>query len=306
MTARPVPAADPVVPTTRIPYGDGTNVLATDADFTFDPGTFSNGVLTVNRIIDNVTAPGGQFVIQGADATVSVPNGHSVSITGGAGDVTGGTGGGFFLTGGSGRVASGGFAIDAGDAIPGYGGDGGSITVNAGAGDGAGVNGTVTFTTASGTSFVLDNNYIAFGAGTAGFGISVVDNAGVLNFGAFTAVGTEVPQPVAAIGLHQALSDLGWREAGSPNAFALDYTNTATVGNVTINKISGQVNMAALATTLTLTNSTITANSHVMLTFASNPGVSTALYAVAAAGSCTINAFTALVNQTKINFLVVN
>lgn len=96
-------------------------------------------------------------------------------------------------------------------------------------------------------------------------------------------------------------STLGWRQ------LFLDYTNTATVGDVTMNKASGTVNLGAAGTTLTLTNSLITANSRIMLTLASNPGVAIgSLYAVPAAGSCTINVTTAVVNQTKIAFEVIN
>jgi hypothetical protein len=96
-------------------------------------------------------------------------------------------------------------------------------------------------------------------------------------------------------------SSLGWRQ------LFLDYTNTATVGNVTINKASGTVNLAALGTTLTLTNSLIATTSRIMLTLASDPGSAIgSLYAVPAAGSCTINVTTAVTNQTKIAFEVIN
>jgi hypothetical protein len=85
-----------------------------------------------------------------------------------------------------------------------------------------------------------------------------------------------------------------------------DFTNTATVGNVTINKAAGQVIMGAAANTLTLTNSLITANSQIQLTFAANPGVAVPLFAVAAAGSATINTTANVVNQCAINFNVTN
>lgn len=88
----------------------------------------------------------------------------------------------------------------------------------------------------------------------------------------------------------------------------LDFTNTGTVGSVTINKASGRVNLAAAGTTLTLTNSLITAASKVMLQMASAPGnaVAVSWVAVSAAGSCVITCTPAVTNQTAIDFLVIN
>ncbi len=101
--------------------------------------------------------------------------------------------------------------------------------------------------------------------------------------------------------------DLGAASVGFKRLY-LDFTNTATVGNVTINKASGRVNLGAGGTTLTLTNSLITAASRIFLNADSAPGnlVAVQFYAVAAAGSCTINAVPAVTNQTAIDFLVVN
>lgn len=84
-----------------------------------------------------------------------------------------------------------------------------------------------------------------------------------------------------------------------------DYTNTTTVGNVTINKVSGQVIMGASASTLTLTNNLIKSGTRIFLTFAGNPGLAVSLYAVASSGSCTINTSAAITNQTPINFQII-
>lgn len=86
----------------------------------------------------------------------------------------------------------------------------------------------------------------------------------------------------------------------------LDYTNTGTVGSVTINKASGTVNLAALGSALTLTNSLITANSHLIVTLASDPGVALAIWTVCGAGSATINTRPATVNQTAVDFVLIN
>lgn len=88
----------------------------------------------------------------------------------------------------------------------------------------------------------------------------------------------------------------------------IDYTNTGTVGAVTINKASGRVNLAAAGTTLTLTNSLITAASHIFLQESSAPGnaVAVSYSVVPAAGSAVITAVPAVTNQTSIDFLVIN
>jgi len=84
-----------------------------------------------------------------------------------------------------------------------------------------------------------------------------------------------------------------------------DYTNTATIGAVQIDKMSGRVNMAAAATTFTVTNSLVTAASHIFLTPAFVDATCKAPQAVAAAGSFTVNCAAATAN-TAINFLVIN
>lgn len=84
----------------------------------------------------------------------------------------------------------------------------------------------------------------------------------------------------------------------------LDYTNSATVGNVTINKISGTCNLAALASTLTVTNSLVTAASRIMATLASDPGVALSIWCVGAAGSFTVNTRPATINQTAVDFVI--
>lgn len=88
----------------------------------------------------------------------------------------------------------------------------------------------------------------------------------------------------------------------------VDDTNTATVGNVTINKCAGQVILGAAGTSLTLTNSLITATSHIFLNADSSPGniVAVQLRATPSAGSAVITATPAVTNQTVIDFLVIN
>jgi hypothetical protein len=87
----------------------------------------------------------------------------------------------------------------------------------------------------------------------------------------------------------------------------LDQTNTATVGAVTINKVSGMVNAAAGATTLVLTNNKVTTASHVFVQVATNDANKTHAYAaVPAAGSVTICLDPAPAAQIAISFVVFN
>ncbi|MDD5036956.1 MAG: hypothetical protein PHE55_19695 [Methylococcaceae bacterium] len=95
-------------------------------------------------------------------------------------------------------------------------------------------------------------------------------------------------------------STLGW------GALYLDYTNTATVGAVTINKPSGRVNVAAGGTSIVVTNSLVTEKSHVMACVSSNDTTAYVKNVVPVAGSFTINLGTAASAQASIDFLVIN
>lgn len=75
----------------------------------------------------------------------------------------------------------------------------------------------------------------------------------------------------------------------------------------TINSIAGRFRKDTSGSTFTLTNSFITANSIILVTFASDPGIaSNAIVAVAGAGSCTITFQTVPLANTDMNFLVIN
>lgn len=117
--------------------------------------------------------------------------------------------------------------------------------------------------------------------------------ANVMNF---------APQPASAGAVSLGIAAKGFSK------LYLDYTDTATVGNVTINKASGTVNLGAGGTSLVLTNSFATAASKVYLNADGAPGniVAVQLYGVPAAGNITINAIPAVTNQTAINFLIIN
>lgn len=87
----------------------------------------------------------------------------------------------------------------------------------------------------------------------------------------------------------------------------LDYTITATVGAVTINKPSGRVIIALGAAAVIVTNSLVTANSIILVTIATADATLTFIKSVvAAAGSFTITGNANATANCKVNFLVIN
>ena len=92
------------------------------------------------------------------------------------------------------------------------------------------------------------------------------------------------------------------------DGLALDKTVTAatTVGAQTINKPAGTVNFAAAATSLVVTNSTVTTASIILATVGTVDATMKTVVAVAAAGSFTLTANAAATAETRVNWLVVN
>ena len=86
----------------------------------------------------------------------------------------------------------------------------------------------------------------------------------------------------------------------------LDYTNTVTVGAVTIDKAVGRVNIAAVGTSVVVTNSLVTAASKVFCSVSTNDATAAIKNVVPAAGSFTITLSAAATAQVSVDFLVVN
>lgn len=100
--------------------------------------------------------------------------------------------------------------------------------------------------------------------------------------------------------------DLGAASQGWKRLY-VDYTNTATIGTVTINKAAGRVNMAAGLGLVVITNSFCTAASHVFLSAGpSGNAVGVSFEITPGAGTFTINAVPAVINNTAIDFFIVN
>lgn len=83
-------------------------------------------------------------------------------------------------------------------------------------------------------------------------------------------------------------------------------TAGGTTGNVTINNLSGTANFAAAATSLTVTNNTVTANSLVFCTVRTNDATATIKNVVPAAGSFVITLAAAATAETSVGFFVIN
>lgn len=94
------------------------------------------------------------------------------------------------------------------------------------------------------------------------------------------------------------------------NAFKriyFDYTNTAIIGAVTINKAAGRINLAAAASSIVVTNSLVTAASKVFCELVANDATATGIKSVVpAAGSFTVTVNAVATNDLAINFFVVN
>lgn len=170
-----------------------------------------------------------------------------------------------------------------------------------------------TYTDASNNEYgVIDwtvaANILTIGAKAAGTGTQRVVNFDAAQY-AFMTGGVSAVRltSVALFPTANGVTDLGFATLGWKRLY-IDYTNSGTVGNVTINKAAGRVNLAAGGTTLTLTNSLITAASKIFLQAINSSGnaVAVEFYPVPGAGSATINAFPAVTNQTAIDFFIVN
>ena len=96
---------------------------------------------------------------------------------------------------------------------------------------------------------------------------------------------------------------------GAPNIgwtkLYIDFTNTGTVGAVTINKAAGRVNIAAAGTSVVVTNSFVTAASHVLAIMSSADATGRVISVVPAAGSFTLNTV-ATTAQSSFDFFVIN
>lgn len=115
---------------------------------------------------------------------------------------------------------------------------------------------------------------------------------------AFMSAGTFGPVSNGALQLGSA--NLGW------NKLFVNYTNTATVGAVVIDKAAGRVNIAAGGNSIVVTSSACTAAAHVFAVVSQNDATAYVKNVVPAAGSFTINLGANATAQVSIDFFIVN
>ena len=90
------------------------------------------------------------------------------------------------------------------------------------------------------------------------------------------------------------------------NATGKTITASGTTGNTTINAIAGSVNFANNATSLTVTNNLVDANSVVILTIGSAPSTYRGMSVVPSSGQFVITLDASFGTGTKVFFLVIN
>lgn len=85
----------------------------------------------------------------------------------------------------------------------------------------------------------------------------------------------------------------------------LDYTNTATIGAVTISKPSGRFNIGTGQTSVVVTNTLVTAASHILVVASQNDATGRVVNVVPAAGSFTVNCIAPTADMS-IDFVLIN
>lgn len=106
--------------------------------------------------------------------------------------------------------------------------------------------------------------------------------------------------PASLAGTDLGTTSLSWKR------IYVDYTNTGTIGAVTINKALGRVNVAAAAATVTVTDSYATAASAIFATAAANDATCSVKNVVPAAGSFVINMNANCTANTAVSFFIHN
>ena len=97
-----------------------------------------------------------------------------------------------------------------------------------------------------------------------------------------------------------------WNQFGDIIVIPTTITPIGTLGNQTIKKINGTVNIAATGTTVTVTNSKVTANSNIYVQLRTNDATAWIKNYVPAAGSFTINLGDPATGDVSIGFTVIN
>jgi hypothetical protein len=134
-----------------------------------------------------------------------------------------------------------------------------------------------------------------------------ISNSSVLNVGP-NGVGIGIGSNTSPTILFEVKATTTRFSVSNAGSISIEKTITAagTTGAQTINKASGSVNFAALATSLLVTNSLCTTSSVINATIATNDTTANGLRVVAGSGSFTIYMLVAPTSETRVNFLLTN
>jgi len=146
------------------------------------------------------------------------------------------------------------------------------------------------YTTATNAAEVSDLVFRAMNAGVLGEKLRVLGN-GTLQIGTLSGTASKIG---------------AFTSGNIATVVTPTITTGGTTGDRTINELAGTVNIAAAGTTVTVTNSLVTANSLVFCTLRTNDTTATVKNVVPTAGSFTINLGAAATGEVSIGFFVVN
>lgn len=179
-----------------------------------------------------------------------------------------------------------------------------NLNISTGGNSSTGGTGNTTLTTAgklggssaSGTTFIKTGNIVGGTAATGPVTITSGDSSGSGNSGDLN------------LGTGSSSSGVQGKLNVTTHGVSFPATNTAggTTGNQTINKISGTVNFAAAATTLTVTNSLVTTASIIFAVVRTNDATAVIKNVVPGSGSFVITLNAAATAETSVGFFVIN
>lgn len=153
---------------------------------------------------------------------------------------------------------------------------------------------------AYGTNFAVDGRFVVSGAGNVSIGKAGTPTARLELVGAgSTSVTYQIISQNSALAAHFAIRNDG-------AFYLLKGINTTGGDSAIINTTVGRFRKDTSGSTFTLTNALIDANSIILLSFASDPGIASNMFVVAGAGSAVITFQSVPLANTDVNFEVIN
>lgn len=171
-------------------------------------------------------------------------------------------------------------------------------------------NGFIKITNSTGTAGVMSPIFWTKGTGNGNPNLWFIGDNGAADAGTTAAIRLEGRQSNAAITNRPVLAvgnfSTDLLTISALGKITLSSTNTpaGTTGAQTINRSDGSVNFAAGAQTLVVTNSTVTASSHVLCQIETDDATAKSCITIISPGSCTIKLNAAATAETKVSFWV--